>query len=338
MKVLRNPIAIRDGKTILIRDLSKTERGKSCRCKCPACGGDFIARMGEYKVHHFAHSKEACDEIIAYTSGLYKLIQQVLSEGKRFFIPALVISDTIPKDRLIDESEVESFVSIVGKYPISHYTKLISNGKHVLFESIKLSFDGKNNIQAMELSVSGKTMAIKVMPPDTDCRFASVSPHKDMATLVLDFTDEVETIQESTSKVFEEYLFSEQLRKYWIFNPLTKNAFPELMEKNKKLYDEYVKQQTQLKEQRKADIEQKKQIDEERILAFAEQHKKREQDALESVKDRNFQLQEAIFDCNGLRWMKCEICGTKKPARSFSSFGIGKRINFGVCSVCRIRR
>jgi competence CoiA-like predicted nuclease len=56
MTVLRNPFVIREGSVILIEDLSKDERGLKCRCKCPECGGEFIARMGDVKEHHFAHS------------------------------------------------------------------------------------------------------------------------------------------------------------------------------------------------------------------------------------------------------------------------------------------
>ena len=338
MTALRNPIAMRDGTPILISDLSENERGKNCHCKCPACDGGFIARMGERRIHHFAHSGDACDETVAYTSGLYKLIQQVLSKCRRFYIPALMISDTIPRDRLIDEGDVESFVSIVGKYPKSHDATLILNGKSVLFESIEFSRDGRNQIQALVLSSSGRTMAIKVMPPDTICKFASVTPHKDVATLVLDFTDEGESIQKSTSEVFQKHLLSENLRKYWISNPQIKKAFPDLLDKNRKLYDGYVKQQKELEEQRKAHLERHKQLTEGRRTAFADQQKKREKEAFESVNNRTFHLSELIYDCNGIRWLECEWCGVKKPAQRFSRFGKGGRINFGVCSACIIRR
>jgi len=81
MDGLRNPFAVRDDNIILIEDLSAAERGLKCQCKCPACDGDFIARMSDVKAHHFAHSKDACDEVLAYTIGLYMLIQQVLRGG-----------------------------------------------------------------------------------------------------------------------------------------------------------------------------------------------------------------------------------------------------------------
>lgn len=86
MDGLRNPFAVRNGNIILIEDISKSERGLKCQCKCPSCNGDFIARLGDVKIHHFAHSKEACDEVVAYTTGLYKLIHQVLKRGVLFYV------------------------------------------------------------------------------------------------------------------------------------------------------------------------------------------------------------------------------------------------------------
>jgi hypothetical protein len=104
---------MRNGKIILIEDLSANERGLNCGCQCPACDGNFIARMGDVKVRHFAHSKDACDEIIAYTSGLYKLIHQTLSDGAAFFIPPLIVSCQLPNNRALDEETIAQFVKVV---------------------------------------------------------------------------------------------------------------------------------------------------------------------------------------------------------------------------------
>jgi hypothetical protein len=43
------------GKTVLIDDLGKKQRGLGCNCKCPDCGKDLVARMGEKNAHGFAH-------------------------------------------------------------------------------------------------------------------------------------------------------------------------------------------------------------------------------------------------------------------------------------------
>lgn len=46
--------AYKDGKIVKI---SEVERGDKCGCLCPSCNAPLTARMGEERVHHFAHSK-----------------------------------------------------------------------------------------------------------------------------------------------------------------------------------------------------------------------------------------------------------------------------------------
>jgi hypothetical protein len=110
MEGAKNPFAIRNGKIITIKDLTPDERGLDCKSQCPACGGDFIARMGDVLIHHFAHSKEACDEVVAYTTGLYKLIHQILGTGVAFYVPALVVTYRFSYKYELDESNISDHV------------------------------------------------------------------------------------------------------------------------------------------------------------------------------------------------------------------------------------
>lgn len=89
MKELKNPFALRksDGHIIMIADLSPEQRGKSCNYVCPECNADFLARMGDIRVPHFAHSGEPCDAVKALMGALYQLMQEALSESKRFTVP-----------------------------------------------------------------------------------------------------------------------------------------------------------------------------------------------------------------------------------------------------------
>lgn len=73
------------GKIVHVHDVP---RGLSCGCTCPACGEDLVARQGDLKSWHFAHSSgSACKG--AYTAALAALLVQVLSEGRLFNMPDL---------------------------------------------------------------------------------------------------------------------------------------------------------------------------------------------------------------------------------------------------------
>ena len=87
--MLKIPFALRksDCQIIMIADVSPEQRGKSCNCVCPECNADFLARMGDIRVAHFAHSGEPCDAVKALTGALYQLMQEALNESKRFTVP-----------------------------------------------------------------------------------------------------------------------------------------------------------------------------------------------------------------------------------------------------------
>jgi len=330
MSEVRNPFAIKDGVIILINDLSANQRGLKCNCRCPACDGEFIARMGMIKIHHFAHSKDPCDETIAYTTGLYKLIQQVLLEGKPFYLPALEIMYNFPFNDVLNEHNFESYVSIVGKYRKDKEYMLISDGKNVIADNIELSYDNKNYVQALELRINGKKMAIKVMPPDTICKIASVKPHQDMATLVLDFTNEIEIIQNVNSKNFQKFLLSEELQKYWISNPKIKDVFHKLVELSKEHYE---RRQRYLAEQKLEEEKQREALEKQRAIELAEKLKREEEFRL-SLKERFTQQKEPIYDDNRNRLIQCKICNEIKPAVQIHRLGGYGELNLGECKAC----
>ena len=301
---LRNPFAVRNGKVILIEDLSKNERGLNCQCKCPSCNGDFIARMGEIKEHHFAHSKDACDEVLAYTSGLYRLIHQVLSSARPFYVPALVVSYSFPSSGALDESNIDSYIEFVHEEHYAVNKIMVSAGRHISFENAELCVDNKNHIQALELTFKDSKMAIKVMPPDTICKSATVSPHKDMATLAVDFTGDADVIQRSNSKAFQNYLLSDRLDKHWICNPKTKKVYPQILA----AYQEHCEQEKQLEAEREITAEKRKQEDVQQYI---------------NAQKRIIQQPSSLQELHGNHRVQCKICGITGQNRrgSFEIYG-----------------
>lgn len=61
---LRNPFGLQNGQIIMIEDIDKAHNGLHCNCVCPACKEPFVARMGNVKQHHFAHSGKGCEEVV----------------------------------------------------------------------------------------------------------------------------------------------------------------------------------------------------------------------------------------------------------------------------------
>ena len=73
---LKNPFGIRDEKIILISDILPEEKGLKCNCVCPLCHGNFSAKLGDKRAHHFAHDGKSCNETDAFLSGFYLFIKE----------------------------------------------------------------------------------------------------------------------------------------------------------------------------------------------------------------------------------------------------------------------
>ena len=72
--------------------VDQVKNGQECKCKCPACGEDLIAKQGKgHKIPHFAHASGVECEY-GYESSLHLAAKQILEKAKKMYIPAVYIS------------------------------------------------------------------------------------------------------------------------------------------------------------------------------------------------------------------------------------------------------
>ncbi len=76
--------ALKEGRVVHV---DAVDRGRACRCICPACEGPLVARKGNIRVHHFAHDADtACDgESALHATArllLFQRIQDALQEQR----------------------------------------------------------------------------------------------------------------------------------------------------------------------------------------------------------------------------------------------------------------
>lgn len=90
MNELKNPFALKNKRIISINDLDESERGLKCGCICPVCKGEFEAKMGDVREHHFAHTGTPCDKTLQYVNSVYMLVEQCLKDEKYFTYPGLI--------------------------------------------------------------------------------------------------------------------------------------------------------------------------------------------------------------------------------------------------------
>ncbi len=94
-----------------IRGVDEVSRGLACDCFCPSCGEKVIARKGEIREWHFAHTSEVeCDG--AAESALHLAAKQVLLDSSGITLPEVVENVTVelPDGRTGTAQSVRSVV------------------------------------------------------------------------------------------------------------------------------------------------------------------------------------------------------------------------------------
>lgn len=136
------------GKVINIDKLSENERGLACQCVCIECGGKLVAKMGQFKVAHFAHFEEVnsqrCEE-----SALHRLGKMVLMELKQFNLPNFPYEDEVKTDSLgvvhkLDQSMIRE----------ANYLEILSVQEEKTIGSIRSDVYAKGHYAGIEMELN----------------------------------------------------------------------------------------------------------------------------------------------------------------------------------------
>ena len=67
--------------------VTEVERGLACDCRCAICGEIVLARQGDVREHHFAHSSNAEPCASNYESDLHRFAKRVIVEAGGLVVP-----------------------------------------------------------------------------------------------------------------------------------------------------------------------------------------------------------------------------------------------------------
>lgn len=340
---LRNPFGLRDNQIILIEDIPKSENGLRCNCVCPACKEPFEARMGNIRRHHFAHSVQGCDEINAYLTGLYMLLNEYLSSGQPLYSPPVIVAFDLSAHYFCTEENICDHTRLLSASQDKDREICLYEGKLVHFTSSVIVKDTKNCPKAILAELSGRQLAVRITPPDTVCKLGTVSQYQDYPTIELNLSDAADMLQASRKESVFQYLLKNHSIYRWIFNPKISEAFPQIMKRSKAYYDaaqarkrkeeekrkteavrraeearkrieEQLRIQNELLKQRTVERQRKKQEWNKRQFeakALKEEKARKEKEekyalGLSDVSNLFTQQVSIIRDRFGNRWVKCE--------------------------------
>jgi len=339
MRDLKNPFGLRDGRVVMIEDISENERGLKCNCFCPSCNDPFEARMGNVRVHHFAHSGEGCSEEIAFLSGLYRLVREYILENT-ITLPALKVYWAYSSSRFNEQDFLDRILFHEG-LGTRNVTIACDVTDDIQFETAEVNFNGKRPT-ALLCSYRKKQIAFRIKPPKTVCKVYTIEPFNNLATIGLDASNI------AFGELKKEQILNKLKEKLngcsWVYSPMAIRALGDINEANDAWIEEKRKQAELLAQTRRKQtphIVRTGHITGTHKPAIppakwgpdrAEKLRK----GKEEVKDRFTQQQKAIYDSFGQRWILCRECKEIKPVEDFGNYDYGgfNKVNSGICKLC----
>lgn len=104
--------------------VTEVERGLACDCRCAVCGEPVIARQGDVREHHFAHSSNDQPCASNYESDLHRFAKRVIIEAHGLVVPvnkaaarALGLADNEGQRILLACTGIEEEVAIGNRRP-----------------------------------------------------------------------------------------------------------------------------------------------------------------------------------------------------------------------------
>lgn len=352
----------------MIEDVPPEERGLDCNCICPACREPFIARLGEIKVHHFAHSGKGCNELNAYMMGLYMILDEYIKKGNPVLLPAINIIYQKSEYSFITEENIYEKIQITSEDVNGSNVINCTSKKQIVFEQSEIiSNDGKP--EAIIASWKEHKLAIRITPPDTACAYGKVSRYKDYSTLELNLSGEGTRIQECTKEKLFEYLRRNDKIYNWLYNVNVEEQFPLIIERSKIYYNEQqekirirnekIAQEVKERAQREKMEQEKRECERlERLKAAQEKAAKEARERAIRINQEKAARQERYknsFRTERLKnpdmiinyWVNdiqkrdseraeigCVVCGKDKLPEEFISVGTIKNVVVGMCIDC----
>ena len=354
MNQVKNPFGLRNGAMITISDLMPNESGMNCNCICPDCNGAFIARMGEIRVHHFAHEKNAmCDSEKAFLVSLYRLMKEAIDEHKVFYYPGLygaIFEKDLSHQLTVDEIKRNASLR-TNKRPINGYEQIIQPGVMIPDHSVIVTgSDGKpTEIILVQRRTKGEdiTLSVRLIPPPTVCKSFTAEESKRYSTLAIHIDRDLYNIK---AEELKNILTNTCDGKRWVKSPLTQQWLEKKVSEQHEQFARYMERQKQEREKRLERERQAQEARREREKQLASRMRKRQQEQeqqplrtndVEPVKRvirnpeqqtaQNYSSHQELLD----RLILCKQCGERKPASQMAMYGgSGEDHDRGLCSEC----
>lgn len=245
---IKLPFGLRDGKLIHISEITESNRGLSCNCICPKCNHRLNARIGNVRIHHFAHKNEECKNSIE--TALHLFAKEILEKNKKMLLPKYELCYSDKDVELLDFDKDIRF---------KPHIKPIIKERFITFDKVELEkrIDGiipdligyKNERPLLiEIAVTHFIDVVKL----------SEIKRQEIATLEIDLS-ELDYYNFNREEA-ENIIINGVSNKAWIYNKNIEDAKLPIMEYNK---HQFILKERDREQQRLKEISKRKYMQEE---------------------------------------------------------------------------
>lgn len=178
--------------------VDEVERGLKCNCTCPHCGDPLIARQGNDRQHHFAHSSNKNCKY-GYETSLHLLAKEIISKSRSIFLPNIEIKHTKKYVEIIKKGQTINIDKAIVEYSL---------------DDIKpdLLISSNNQQYIVEIYVTHKV---------DEQKYQKIK-QLNIPTIEINLSKYRHNINEET---LQDILLNENKQKYWIYNEFIDNYF-----------------------------------------------------------------------------------------------------------------
>ena len=210
------------------RDVDEVPRGLACACFCPACKGKVVARQGDQRIHHFAHSdRKECRH--ALESSLFGMAISILSEpGTRLATPPIG-----NREQLARETNAQFTPGQAAKFFATDWV-IPSGSATVTDSSIAAVEIGDSNPETPDLRIGTPAIDVHLISyRKTPAKVIDVIKNRDLPVLALDLrayakiwwatcdANKDAKVRQATQArdLMKRWLGERQTGRTWVFHP-----------------------------------------------------------------------------------------------------------------------
>lgn len=338
---------MRNGKIVMIRDITTAERGAKCNCICPLCQAHFIAKLGDIRQPHFAHDGKPCDFQVAVMTAVYQLMFEALQENPNFVYPAHYGEYMgFSLEHKASLQDIKRSCSFYAQKCGEDDECIIQSGT-VQVNEVQIHKNGKGVPDALILTKApAHKLALILVPPESLCKAPTPAPFQQLPTVAVFMPEDLYMIR---SEEIKSVLCKSADCKQWVSNAkidkwlqgklkLQNEAHSKRLqeienERAKRLADIAA---TKERIQREAEEKARQQILlKEKAREAATRYREHMRDFPTTLKNKYHQLPDKpVTDAFGNDWYYCMLCNQWYPATQMAIYGGQEEGCRGTCSVC----